>query len=337
MSIVFDELVCAACSGGFGRDLHRVFLVLTTPCTDFLLKVRHMEDAVADQQTDDPIITIKLKKGLADRHRVPLGDVLSVLEEVRQMIAEVGRRLQRERGVENPRGDFGLEVIAANGGSIFRQGSVEMPLAMTLNVDIGILATQEVMRTIGTLQADSGVPEPNRNLDKMLLRRMSRVAHVQRRDRMELEVRLQRPGFPEAMTATFGNAAMDSLKALQAPTFQVEGVSLHGKLTQLADHDPMGQEEKGFWGELVQADFETWRVQFKADDVAKATALFRKQVVITGQAIYYRVATHKIVAESIEPDVERDYEEAFDELFGKYKGVFNADLKTLIKQMREDD
>jgi hypothetical protein len=292
---------------------------------------------VPNEATDDPIITVRLKKGMADRHRLPLSDVLSVLEEIRQMIAEVGRRLQRERGIDSPKGDFGLEVIAVNGNSIFRRGSVEMPLAMTTNVDLGILAAQEVIRTFGALEDDRGVPEPNRHLDKTLLRRMSRVAQVQRRDRMELEMRLQRPGFPEEMTTTFGSAGMDSLKALQAPTFQVEGVSIYGKLTQLTDHDPMGQEERGFWGELVQSDGESWRVQFKADDVATATALFRKQVLVTGKAVYYRVATHKIIVESIEMDSERDYEAAFDELFGKYKGVFNSDLKTLIKQMREDD
>jgi hypothetical protein len=82
---------------------------------------------------------------------------------------------------------------------------------------------------------------------------------------------------------------------------------------------------------------ERWRVQFKPSDVETATSLFRKQVHITGRAVHYRVAAPKIVVQSIVADTDRDYEAAFDELFGSYKKIFNADLKTLIEQAREED
>lgn len=291
---------------------------------------------MADELNSDPIITVRLKKGLADRHRVPLGDVLSVLEELRLMIAEAGRRIQKERGMPNPTGDFGLEVIAADGQSIFRKGSVEMPIAITMNAETGILATQEVLRTFEALESENGIPEPERTLDRGLLRRMSRVAKVQRRDRMELEVRIQRPGFPELQKATFGRAGMDTLKALQTPSFRVEGISLYGKLIQLVDHDLSDNTEKGFWGELIRSDGEAWRVQFQSGESESVANLFRQQVHIKGTAVYYRVASPKIIVDSITLDTERDYESAFDELFGSYKGVFKSDLQTLVKQMRED-
>lgn len=288
-------------------------------------------------QMDDPIITVRLKKGLAERNRLPLGDVLSVLEELRQMFAVVGRRLQRERGVPNPTGNFGLEVIAENGASIFRKGSVEMPLAMTENVATGILAAEEVLNTLGALQLDEGVPEPSRAFDQEILRRISRIAKVQHRDRTELEVRLQRPGHAEPMTVTFGSPGMDSLRALQVPTFQVEGVSLYGKLVQLIDYDPADEQEKGFWGELILGDLERWRVQFKSSDGAIAIPLFRRQVHVIGRAVYYRVASPKIIVDSITPDPERDYEGAFDEIFGSYKKAFNADTATLMKRVDEEE
>ena len=292
---------------------------------------------MANDPIDDPVITVRLKKGLAERNRLPLGDVLSVLEELRQMFAVVGRRLQKERGVLNPTGDFGLEVIADNGASIFRKGSVEMPLVMTANIATGLIAAQEVLNTLNALQLDEGVPEPNRAFDQEILRRISRIARVQRRDRTELEVRLQRPGFPEPLTVTFGAPGMDSLKALQVPTFQVEGVSLYGKLVQLVDYDPEDEQEKGFWGELILSDFQRWRVQFKSSDSAIATPLFRKQVHVVGRAVHYRVASPKIVVDSIAPDPERDYESAFDEIFGSYKKVFNADTATLMRRVDEEE
>jgi hypothetical protein len=287
-------------------------------------------------EQDDPIMTVRLTRGLADRHRLPLSDVLSILEELRQMFVIVGKRIQRERGVATPTGDFGFEVIADGSSSIFRKGSVELPLAMTANISTGLLAAQEVFQTLGTLQADEGVPEPDRQLDQALLRRISRMARVQRRDRLDLEIQICQIGIVEPLRATFGMAGMDTLKALQVPTFQVEGVSLYGKLVQLIDYDPEDEEEKGFWGELVLSDGEAWRVQFKSGDSAIATPLFRKQVHVIGKAVYYRVKLPKIVVDSIVLDPERDYESAFDEMFGSYKNVFNADFATLMRRVDEE-
>jgi hypothetical protein len=41
-------------------------------------------------------------------------------------------------------------------------------------------------------------------------------------------------------------------------------------------------------------------------------------VVVTGKAVHYRIATPKIIADTIAADAERDYETAFDEVFGCY-------------------
>jgi hypothetical protein len=285
---------------------------------------------------EDAIVTVKLQKGLADRQRLPLGDVLGVLEEFRQMVAEVGRRLQRERGVANPTGDFGLEIVAGEIGSLFKPGSVQAPLAITSNVTTGILAVQEVVGMLNTLEADEGVPEPNRQYDRSMLRRVSRLARIQKRDRMELEVSMTRPGLDVPIVATFGTSGMASLSALQTPTLEVQGVSMYGKLIELVDRDESDEDGKGFWGELRRDNGEPWRVQFKSSDIDGVTAMFRKQVVISGRAVYYNVTRPKIVADTITLDADRDYEAAFDEIFGSSKAAFNADLATLIRRNRED-
>jgi len=292
---------------------------------------------MAEQGVNDPIITIRLTKGLAERNRLPLADVLSVLEELRQMFAIAGRRVQRARGMVNPTGDFGLEVIAGDGASILKKGSVEMPVAMTQNIATGLEAAQVVLATFGALEIDAGVPEPNRNLDQDLMRRISRIARVQRRDRTELEIRVDYRELTAPVQVTFGNSGVETLKALQVPTFQVEGVSLFGKLVQLVDYDPEDNQEKGFWGELILSDGEVWRAQFKPNDAERVTPLFRKQVHVIGKAVYYRVKTPKIVADSIVLDPDRDYEAAFDEIFGSYKNVFNTDFDTLMRRNNEDE
>jgi hypothetical protein len=155
------------------------------------------------KSNEDTIVNVKLQKGLADRQRLPLGDVIGVLEEFRQMVAEVGRRLQRERGMPNPTGDFGLEIVAGDLGNLFKPGSVQAPLAITENVTTGILAVQAVVSMLNTLEEDEGIPEPNRQYDRSMLRRVSRLARIQKRDRMELQVSIIRPGIEVPLTATF--------------------------------------------------------------------------------------------------------------------------------------
>lgn len=287
-----------------------------------------------NENSGDPIITVKLRKGLADRQRLPLGHVLSVLEEFRQMMANVGRRIQRERGVTAPSSDFVLEILADSDGAYMNKGSLWSSLAITNNAETGILAAQEVIHTLNRLEADDGIPDPTVGFDKDLIRRVARVARIQRADRLELEVSVEGPGFSKPLVATFGAAGIASIRALQTPTFEIEGMSLFGKLIELLDRDPSDDEKKGFWGELRKETGETWRIQFRPSDIDLVTPLFRKQVVITGDAVYSRIATPKLIAKTIAADAERDYETAFDELFGCYRGAFSPQL---LKSFREDD
>ena len=55
---------------------------------------------------------------------------------------------------------------------------------------------------------------------------------------------------------------------------------------------------------------------------------------VTGTAVYYRVATPEVIAASISSDPERDYLSAFDELHGCYKDVFSPEL---LRQFREEE
>lgn len=295
----------------------------------------YMEAAMAKIQ-GDPIFTIKLAKGLADRQRLPLAHVLSILDEVRQLITDVGRDIQAQKGVEGYSGDFGLELIAGESGMAFLPGSVQAQIAITQNVQTGILAAKQVVRTVEHLEAEDlpGIG-PDQTIDPKIVLRLNRIARIQRRDKTELHLAISPGGKAAPLEAKFGDAGMAAARALQAPTFQMEDLTIYGKLYELADHDPTGEDEdKGFWGELKRDNGEVWRVQFKAADQDKVTPLFRKQVAVSGTAVYYRVTTPKMVASRIEADKDRDYEAAFDELFGCDKQLYKTDFDTLLRQMR---
>jgi len=291
---------------------------------------------MATEQTD-PIIIVKLQDGLADRHRLPLNHVISVLEEVRSMVTEAGHEIQRERGLEKP-ADFGLELLAEEGGIIFKVGSVEATIAITTNVQDGFLAAQKIVKTVERLRGEQDKKTPKEDYDVHIIRRLNRIARIQKTDRtkLNLSVRAPRNGHEPTpdYSALFDQVAIDSVRSMQAPTFSIEPMTIYGKLMQLKDKDEEEASGRGFWGEVLRESGESWRVQFKASDVDVAARLFRHQVSITGKAFYFRAFSPKLLAQEILPETEKDYEKAFDELYGCDKKLYNSDFVSLLKEMR---
>jgi len=272
---------------------------------------------------------VKFDKGLADRNRLPLEHVLSVLSEVKSMIETAGKVIQREKGIEKPTGDFGLELVAG-----FKKGSIQANIAITRDLRTGRAAAEKILETIDCLEqmVDRSETKEPEGLDPLVVRHLNRIARVQKTDKTEMRLELRNGRLVAA--ARFGEAGIASAEALRAPQFEMEGVSLFGKLYELRDSTPEEEEGKHFWGELVRDDGERWRVRFKASDAERVAQLFRRQVMVTGRAVYYRAQSPKVIADDIAVDTERDYETAFDELYGCNKEVYHADFNSLLREIR---
>lgn len=290
-------------------------------------------------KSSETLFIVKLEKGLADRKRLPLSHVLSVLDELRQLITEIGRELQRRKGVANATGDFGLELVAGERGIAFHPGSVQANIAVTERPGTGFKVIQSVIETVGLLDRED-FPEASadQQIDRRIVRRLSRIALIQKSDRTQMHLSITKPGQSKPLSATFGSNAAAVVRSLQTPTFKVEDTVLYGKLYQLMDRTSSDEEdEKGFWGELKADSGETWRIQFRPRDVEAATPLFRKQVKVTGLAVYYRLVHPKIVCKNIEADTDRDLEGAFDALYGCNKAIYKTDLRTILKGIHGED
>jgi hypothetical protein len=283
-----------------------------------------------------PVFIVKLQKGLADRQRLPLAHVVRVLEEVRYMIEEAGREVLRDKGIDLSKIDFGLELVAGTSGTVFRKGSVQAVIAITNHVQAGATAAKRIVATIDTLNSMKP-SSPSEDLDQHIVRRLNRIGQIQRTDKTELRLVFKRPGRSLEKSATFGQDAIDSAWSLQAPIFSVENTNVFGKLFELRDKNPDEDGNKGFWGELRRENGETWRVQFKQKDLDRVVTLFGAQVSVTGTARYYRIAAPKLVAQDISVDRNRDFVAAFEELYGIDKKILDADLPTLIKEIRGED
>jgi hypothetical protein len=285
--------------------------------------------------SEDPIFVVKLQKGLAERQRLPLEHVIRVLEEVRQMVTDAGRDIQRNMGMDRPTGEFGLELLAGADGVVFHKGSVQVQVAVTSNVETGMLAATRIVETIESLGRKKYAPADES--DRSIIRRLNRIAKIQETDKTEMQFVIKKPGIKRRSIAIFNEAARTTAFSLQAPVFQMEDVTVSGKLCELKDTHADDMDESGFWGELRRDNGETWRVHFLVGDTDAVTKLFRKQVQITGSVKYYRIATPKIRAKAITPDTERDYEAAFDQLLGCDRKIYPANLDEALRDMRGDD
>lgn len=298
----------------------------------------------------DPVFTISLQRGLADRHRLPIGQVISVLNEVRQMLIETGREIQKERGIDPRPLDFGLELVAEEDGKTFTKGSLRARIAITNNVEVGIEAAERVLDTVYALNAPrkpsarfiTATQEP---ATAKIVNRLDRIAfiHEQSRAQARFQVAVPKalqPLQPEVKTrttATFGSMAVKRIAAMREPVFTEEDVTLYGRLVELKDKAQIEVQGGKFWGELRRDNGERWRVQFDDEYQTTAAPLFRQQVRISGNAYYFQTRAPKLVATEVVPDEQRDYVGAFDELLGVNKALYKADLATLLDRRYGED
>lgn len=276
--------------------------------------------------------TITFAKGLADRHRLPYDHVLRTLQEFGELVREVGQQVQRDKGVENPSGDFGIEILANRDGFVFSKGSLRATAVLTRDVGNGVTAVTRVIHAANLLEKKK--PSSIDPSYAPILRRFARISGLQVLDKTELKIKLQEPG-KKTRQAVFGEAGVATVESLSGAGMTLENVTVYGKLRQLKDRS---REEEGgdtFWGELIAENGEIWRVQFSSEKLTTVLPLFRQQVAIMGDATYFKANNSRLVAKSIDLDPHRDYEVAFEHLQQSYSDTLgDSEVEDLLKEIR---
>jgi hypothetical protein len=283
------------------------------------------------KQGENTAFTLVFRKGLAERNRLPIEQVIKTLQEFQEMIREVGKRVQRRNGVENADGDFGIELLASSTGLVFRKGSLKANAAATRDLP----NAQETLTLIYSnvrsyAKPPSGQMEPT---DAVIARRMYKIGELQREAKTELAV-VVKISEQRTKTATLTEKALVNLETMSAPQMRVGGVTLYGKLRQLNDRSKEDDGGKFFWGELQTETHEKWRLRFPSSDVGRITSLFRSQVVVNGNATYFGTQSPRLDVSTIFPDPQRNYLDAFAELSAAGNALFgDADSSDLLKEL----
>jgi len=287
---------------------------------------------------DSVVFSIVFKKGRAEKNRLPLEDVIATLQQIQQMIRDCGRQIQRDAGIENPDGDFGIELLAGRTGLMFRKGSLKTAAALTQDIPHGILAINTLIDTTDVLERR---PKNQKNIvtpdyAEPILRRLPRISEIQRENGTELHLALSQ-NRQILNSSKLGEKGRETLKRFDAPEVGIEAITLYGRLRELRDKSKSTDEEnKGhFWGELQEDSGRIWRIRFKDKDEARVLQLFRKQVEVTGNATYFRTNAPRVDAAEIDEDVMPDYLAAYERFNSAYRDVLgDRDTQDILDEAR---
>lgn len=272
------------------------------------------------QTPTNPVFSIVFSKGTADQHRLPLSHVLESLTEIAKMIREVGIQVQKANGVENPDGDFGIELLAGETGGAFHASSVKAQAAVTRDIRNGVETLNRIFELTDKVEKKSV-----RSVDSFgepVLRRLALVGKIQEKDSTELSMQLV-AGRQKAKEARFSAKGVATLKALDAAELTIEAVTLYGKLQRLTDFSDADQGSH-FWGQIREDGGKVWAVRFDADDLQRVQKLFTKQVVVFGNASYFKTRRPRLSVADIKEEKPRDYLAAFQQFQKNYGPVFKG-------------
>jgi hypothetical protein len=166
-----------------------------------------------------------------------------------------------------------------------------------------------------------------------ILRRLTKIGTYQVLDRTELQFRLNVKR-QEPKLGSFSKKGIEVLRELGKAELNVERVTLYGKLKRLTDFND-DDEGKYFWGELREDNGSDWRIRFPITELKRVQHLFTRQVIVTGDATYFRTKSPRIDAQDIDEEKPRDYVAAFTRFRQQYSGVFgDEDPESLLNDIR---
>ncbi|MGC2636418.1 MAG: hypothetical protein WA294_04520 [Acidobacteriaceae bacterium] len=269
----------------------------------------------------NPIFSIVFSKGTADKHRLPLAHVLETLGEIAKMIREVGIQVQRANGVESPDGDFGIELLAGETGGAFFASSVKANAEVTRDVKNGLETINRIFKVTDTVEKKTvhGVD----NFGEPVLRRLALVGKIQEKDRTELKMELV-SGNRKSKETHFSAVGAAAIREMNAAELAIESLTLYGKLQRLADFSET-DEGHYFWGQIREDGGKVWRVRFSKADLPKVQKLFTKQVMVSGNAAYFKTRSPKLIASQMSEEKPRNFMAALERLQRNYGKLFGEE------------
>ncbi len=280
---------------------------------------------------DTAALAVVFHKGMADTHRLPIDQVIRTLQELQDLVREIGKRVQLQNGVDEPDGDFGLQLLGGRTGLLLKRGSLRAEAVATRDV---VNARKTFAQITGNILGYTKKPIQSESFeDSLVARRLLRISDLQKDTKTQISIILKGTGTPR-IRATLGPKTWPNLKAAALPNMRVDGITAYGKLRQINDRSKTDDRPDHFWGELIGDGHEIWRLRFQADRLPAVLPLFGKQVRVEGEAVYFGYRHPRITVRHIEKDEDRDYVAALHAMrTGAFKIFSEATTEELLAEL----
>lgn len=278
-----------------------------------------------------PLLQIRLHKGLAERHRLPLTLLVRILEESGLLLASFAKKIAGDPNI-----DLQLEIVAGPAGSTFQPGSLLTQLCSPTHPQLAAQAMGQTIQFLHDIERATSDRLVGDLFHGDVLRRLYRIGLQQEKAKSELEFGLAGQAQPTE-TATLTHNTMVYIRSLQASGREVQGVRVYGKLIELHDRHEEDGHGHGFFGELLLDSGALWRIRFREDQSILAAQFFRQRISVFGDVKYFKTLAPMVIPKSITFDEPKNYVDVFDRFAGSVPELKKVDLDTLVKAVRQED
>jgi hypothetical protein len=278
-----------------------------------------------------PKIRISLQGGRADLHRAPVKDLVLLLEEVQDLVLDLGRQLfgadAPEKVIEQ---SCRLEVVGLSLTSV----SPELELAFDADEQpnhVGRRAMEAACVTLAALRDPTGyvgfVPAPG------AVDRIEAMSGLLERGYARIEVAYVQDG--RSVTGVLDHELRARLLSQEAASVGVESVTIRGVLYSLEDRPSETREKKTFSGRLLDDAGEVWTARFRQEQVDLARDLWRKVIELSGNARYSRTRGPVLHVETGKVIDTPDWQQALVRYRGAWRDVYRGrSFEQIVSDLR---
>lgn len=280
----------------------------------------------------NPALQVRLRKGLAERNRLPLSTVLKILEECRLLINAFARRHSSDTEV-----DLQLEIVGSAPGEAFQSGSLQTIISAGAHPVIAAQAIGELVSHLTRIEANDVSFAHGDSEGAEILRHFYKIGLYQEKVQSELQLSVVGVNGNSPTAATLSAEAMATVRSLQTPNAEVKGIQVYGKLMELREIREDDDHGRGFQGDLLRDGGDRWRIRFREDQQSTATQLFRKRVVVFGDVKYFQTRSPLLAVQRIDLDEPKNYLAAFEKFVGSVPELRTHSLNDLVRAIQEED
>jgi hypothetical protein len=278
-----------------------------------------------------PRVRVSLKGGRADLRRAPVRDLVLLLDQVQDLVLELGRQLfggdSSDTLIEQ---SCRLELVGLSLTSV----TPELELAFDAEDHPNQIGRRAMEAACGAFVAlRDSTSHAGISPSRIAIDRIEAMSHLLERGYARIEATYVHEA--RSVTGVLDHELRAHLLSQEAAAVGVEGVTVRGVLYGLEDRPSEVREKRMFSGRLLDDAGEAWAVRFQQEQADMARAFWRKFVELRGNARYSRTRSPVLYVETGQIIDAKNWEQALIRYRGAWKDLYRGmSFEQIVSDLR---